>query len=172
VLSTPTRATRKFQGSWLDSHKMFTQMRPCLLRAASTLHQLRRASRLLVTRPHRLYVSLTVHRECSSPGYSGSTSTTPCITTTRLRLHALYVNIAVRRDYSSPATRALRQPHCAPRLLVTWPHRLYVNLAVCRGYSSLDRSGSTSTTLYAAATSSSGRTTNSTTHLDWFQLEN
>jgi hypothetical protein len=59
-----------------------------------------------------------------------------------------------------------------PRLLVTRPHGLCVNLAVRRGYSSLGRSGSTSTTPYAAMTSFSGRTTTSTTHLDWFQLEN
>jgi hypothetical protein len=40
--------------------------------------------RLLVTRLHRLYVSLAVRREYSSPGHSGSTSTSPCIPTTRL----------------------------------------------------------------------------------------
>jgi hypothetical protein len=52
------------------------------------------------------------------------------------------------------------------RLLVTRPHRLYVSLAVRREYSSPDHSGSTSPMPYAAATSSSGRTTTSTTHLD------
>jgi hypothetical protein len=35
-----------------------------------------RALRLLFTRPHRLYVDLTVRREYSSPGRSGTTSTT------------------------------------------------------------------------------------------------
>jgi hypothetical protein len=79
--------------------------------------------------------------------------------------------------------RALRQPRRALRLLVSdctcststlpcaattrlQPHRLYVSLTVCREYSSLGRSGSTSTTPYAAATSSSGCTTTSTTHLN------
>jgi hypothetical protein len=80
--------------------------------------------------------------------------------------HGLYVNFAVRHDYSSLAARALPQ-HCrAPRLLVTRPHRLYVNLAMRREYSSPGHSGSTSTTPYTAATSSSGRTTTSTTYLD------
>jgi hypothetical protein len=69
-------------------------------------------------------------------------------------------------DYSSPVARALRQPRRAPRVLVSRPQRLYVNLAVRREYSSIGRSGSTSTTPYATATSSSGRTTTSTTYLD------
>jgi hypothetical protein len=73
---------------------------------------------------------------------------------------------------STPTSTTRVQLHSAPRLLVTRPHGLYVNLAVRRGYSSLGRSGSTSTTPYAATTSFSGRTTTSTTHLDWFQLEN
>jgi hypothetical protein len=47
------------------------------LPATGALHQLRRASRLLVTRPHRLYVNLAVRHEYSSPGRSDSTSTTP-----------------------------------------------------------------------------------------------
>jgi hypothetical protein len=80
--------------------------------------------------------------------------------------HGLYVNFAVRRDYSSPAACALPQQCRAPRLLVIRPHGLYVNLAVHREYSFPGRSGSTSTTPYAAATSSSGRTTTSTTYLD------
>jgi hypothetical protein len=123
---------QSIQYNYTDMHQRST----CCL-VTSALHQLRRAPRLLVTRPHRLYVSLAVRREYSSPGHIGSTSTSPCDATTRLRLHALHVNLAVRREYSS-----------------------------------LGCSSSTSTTPYAAATSSSGRTTTSTTHLDWFQLEN
>jgi hypothetical protein len=96
----------------------------------------------------RLYVSLAVRREYSSPGHSSSTSTSPCIATTR-----------------HPAARALCRPRRAPRLLVPG-RRLYVNLAVRREYSSLGRSGYTSTTPHAAATSSSGRMTTSTTYLD------
>jgi hypothetical protein len=64
------------------------------------------------------------------------------------------------------ATPALLRSRCALRLLLTRPHGLCVNLAVRRGYSSLGRSGSTSTTPYAATTSSSGCTTTSTTYLD------
>jgi hypothetical protein len=59
-------------------------------------------------------------------------------------------NYVVRCDYSPPAARALRRPRRALRLLVIWPHGLYINLAVRREYSSLGRSGSTSTTPYAA----------------------
>jgi hypothetical protein len=99
---------------------------------------------------------------CCTPKTYAS-RTTSCAATTRLRPHALYVDLAVRRDYSSPAARALRRPRRALRLLIIWPHGLYVNLAVRREYSSLDRSGSTSTTPYAAMTSFSGRTTTSTT---------
>jgi hypothetical protein len=50
--------------------------------ASLALHQLRRTSQLLVTRPHRLYVSLAVRRGYSSLGRSGSTSTTPYTATT------------------------------------------------------------------------------------------
>jgi hypothetical protein len=66
-------------------------------------------------------------------------------------------------DYVNYIVPALHQLHRALRLLVTRPHGLYVNLAVRRGYSSLGRSGSTSTTPYAATMSFSGRTTTSTT---------
>jgi hypothetical protein len=44
--------------------------------AAQALPQHCRAPRLLVTRPHRLYVNLAVRREYSSPSRSSSTSTT------------------------------------------------------------------------------------------------
>jgi hypothetical protein len=49
----------------------------------------------------------------------GSTSTSPCAATTRLRPHALYVDLPVRRDYPSPAARDLRRPRRAPQLLVS-----------------------------------------------------
>jgi hypothetical protein len=45
---------------------------------------------------------------------TGSTSTSPCAATTRLRLHVLYLNLAVRCDYSAPAAQALRQPRRVP----------------------------------------------------------
>jgi hypothetical protein len=50
--------------------------------AARVLPQHCRAPRLLVTRPHRLYVNLAVRREYSSSCRSGSTSTTPYAATT------------------------------------------------------------------------------------------
>jgi hypothetical protein len=89
------------------------------LAAALTLLYLRRAPRLLVIRPHALYINLAVRRDYSSPaartlrrpcraprllisGRARSTSSSPCVATTLLRLHALYVNLVVHRDYSSP----------------------------------------------------------------------
>jgi hypothetical protein len=58
-----------------------TSASPCAastrLPAIAALHQLRRASRLLVTRPHGLYVNLAVRHGYSSLGRSDSTSTTP-----------------------------------------------------------------------------------------------
>jgi hypothetical protein len=42
------------------------------------------APRLLVTRPHGLYVNLAARRGNSSPGRTGSTSTLPCTAGTRL----------------------------------------------------------------------------------------
>jgi hypothetical protein len=82
-------------------------------------------------RPHVLYLSLAVRLDYSSPAARAlrrpcraprllvsdrtrSTSTSPCVATTRLWPHALYVDLAVRRDYSSPAARALRRPRRAP----------------------------------------------------------
>jgi hypothetical protein len=101
---------------------------------------------------------LDAHRRCTRAwlhrsGRTGSTSTSPCAATTRLRPHALYVDLAVRREYSSPSARALRRPRRAPRILVSGctrsmstspcaattrlrPHALYVDLAVHRDYSS------------------------------------
>jgi hypothetical protein len=84
--------------------------------AARVLPQHCRAPRLLVSWPHRLYVSLAVRREYSSPGHNGSTSTSPCIPTTR-----------------HPAAQALRQPCRAPRVLVSRPQQLYIDYVVrCR----------------------------------------
>jgi hypothetical protein len=79
------------------------------------LHQLHRALRLLATRLHGLYVNLIVRRGYSSPGHSGSTSTSPCIATTR-----------------HPAAQALHQPPRAPRVLISRPQRLYIDYAVRR----------------------------------------
>jgi hypothetical protein len=94
-----------------------------------------------------------MRRDYSSLGCSGSTSTSPCAATTRLRPHALYVDLAMRRDYSSPAARALHRLRQAPRLLVSGrtrstststctattrlrPHALHLNLTMRCHYSS------------------------------------
>jgi hypothetical protein len=51
---------------------------------ALALLQLRHAPRLLVTRPHGLYLNLAMRRDYSSPGCIGSTPTTSCTVTTHL----------------------------------------------------------------------------------------
>jgi hypothetical protein len=68
--------------------------------SAQALHQPRRAPRLLVS------------------GRTRSTSTSPCVATTRLRLHALYVNLVVHREYSSPLSRLQRSTSPTPRVRV------------------------------------------------------
>jgi hypothetical protein len=124
---------------------------PCMQAIIKSLQDLCSMNKLcvhgkgyIVSQLHRLHTTASC-ASYSSPGGTGSTSTLSCAATTR-----------------HPAARALRQPCHAPRLLVTRVHGLYVNLIVRREYSSPDRSGSTSTTPYATATSSSGRTTTST----------
>jgi hypothetical protein len=100
-----------------------------------------RCTRVLL-RPHQAATTRKMYTSTitSTLGNVNSSSTTPC---------------------AAPRHRLVAAPtHC--RLLVARPHGLYVNLVVRREYSSLGRSGSTSTTPYAAATSSSGRTTTST----------
>jgi hypothetical protein len=52
--------------------------------AARALPQPCRAPRLLITRPHGLYVNLAMRRDYSSPGCMGSTSTSSCVVSTRL----------------------------------------------------------------------------------------
>jgi hypothetical protein len=56
--------------------------------------QLHSAPRLLVIRPHELYINLAVRRDCSSPGRTGSMSTSLCAASTRLpaatALHRLH----------------------------------------------------------------------------------
>jgi hypothetical protein len=52
--------------------------------AAQALRQPRRAPRVLVSRPQRLYISFAVHRDYSSPDCTGSTSTLLCAAGTRL----------------------------------------------------------------------------------------
>jgi hypothetical protein len=70
--------------------------------AAAALPQLCRALRLLVTRPHGLYLNLALRHDYSSLGRTCSMPTLPCAATTH-----------------HPATRALGQPRRAPRILVS-----------------------------------------------------
>jgi hypothetical protein len=68
--------------------------------ATRTLHQPRRAPRLLVS------------------GRTRSTSTSPCAATTRLRPHAHYVDLAVHREYSSSLSRLQRSTLTSSRVWV------------------------------------------------------
>jgi hypothetical protein len=97
----------------------------------------------------------------SSRGCTGSTSTTVRCCSIVSWPHQLIV------DYFIDLSRLVSTNKLVENgFHVIRPHGLYVNLAVCHEYSSPGYSGSTSTTPYATATSSSGRTTTSTTHLD------
>jgi hypothetical protein len=91
----------------------------------------------IYSRPHALYVNLAVCRDYSSPAARAlrqprraprllvscrtrSTSTSPCVATTRLRPHVLYVNLVVHREYSSPLSRLQRSTSPTPRVRVPW----------------------------------------------------
>jgi hypothetical protein len=85
-----------------------------------------RCTRLHQLWPHRLYVSLAVRREYSSPGHSGSTSTSPCAVATCLRPQRL--------DFSSVGRTGSRRAsgHCVSRrdYSSSGLHRLYCAYAV------------------------------------------
>jgi hypothetical protein len=89
----------------LCAHKSYTTKS-----SSSTLVVHKEITRRQTTSPKNFKIFCFVHaaRFCT-----GSTSTSPCAATTRLRPHALYVDLAMRRDYSSPAARALRRPRRA-----------------------------------------------------------
>jgi hypothetical protein len=88
-----------------------TRVRLHRLPVAQALRQPCRAPRLLVTRPHGLYVNLAVRRDYSSPGRTGSTSTLPCAASTRLSAAA-----ALHRLCRTPPRRRLMGVRL-PRLL-------------------------------------------------------
>jgi hypothetical protein len=71
------RTLKKLPGSSLSAHGRCTCTTTTRFIATSALLRSHCAPRLLVTQPHGLYVNLVVCREYSSPGHSGSTSTTP-----------------------------------------------------------------------------------------------
>jgi hypothetical protein len=81
--------------------------------AAQALPQPCHALRLLVTRPHGLYVNLAMHRDFSSPGCMGSTSTSSCVASTRLPT----VAVLHRLRRTSPRHRLLGVR--LPRLLTS-----------------------------------------------------
>jgi hypothetical protein len=90
------------------------------------------APRLLVTRPHRLYINHVVRRDHSSPGRTKSTSTTSCAATTRrpvapalLRLRRAFERAILMLDFSSVGrTISRRAPnHSVSRLDYFVHHR-------------------------------------------------
>jgi hypothetical protein len=115
------------------------------------LHLVQARRRLL--RLQRASGCLDTSRSSSSGSSRGSSSTT--LTTPRIRLLRHVARLVTRLvvDYSVCCDFVLR------------PHWLYFSHAVRRDYLSRGNTGSTSSTLRTAATSSSGRIA-STTHLD------
>jgi hypothetical protein len=73
-----------------------------------------RCTRLHQLLPHRLYFSLAVRREYSSPGHSGFTSTLPCAASTRLSAAA-----ALHRLRRTPPRRRLPGVRLPRRLTST-----------------------------------------------------
>jgi hypothetical protein len=110
--------------------------------------------------PRQFKSSLGAHRTCTK---SSATPTSGCINTSGTIPNCLSTTASTLHLACCPVALALLQLRRALQLLVTGPHSLYVNLVVRREYSSPGHSGSTSTTSYAAVTSSSGCTTTSTT---------
>jgi hypothetical protein len=88
------------------------------------------SSKVFTPCTQHVYMSTTT----STFACSGSASTTPCATTTRLRPHALYVSLAVRREYSSPSHSG--STSTSPCAVTTRPrlHAHYVDLTVRHGY--------------------------------------
>jgi hypothetical protein len=89
-----------------------------------------------------------------------------CWMHTRERTRKLQEYCLVHTAAYASTTSTTRVQRLLPQRHRVWLHWLYINLAVRCNYSSPGRTGSTSTTPYAAVTSSSGCTTTSTTHLD------
>jgi hypothetical protein len=79
-----TKATNKAPRFSLAIHGNMYASTTTLPPAAAALPQLCCAPRLLITRPHGLCLNLVMHRDYSSPGCTGSTSTSPCAASTRL----------------------------------------------------------------------------------------
>jgi hypothetical protein len=97
----------------LDAHRRRTRASTTRHPAAQALRQPRRAPRVLVSWPQRLYISSAVHRDYSSPGCTGSTSTSLCAMSTHLPAAA-----ALRRLRRMPPRRRLLGVRL-PRLVST-----------------------------------------------------
>jgi hypothetical protein len=106
--------------------------------SAAPLLQLRRASWLPISWLHRLYTSHAMHREYSSPGCTGSTSTVPSASRLLVtRLQRLYINYAARPGASARRTARHAARRAARRRL----------FRLCRASGCLGTScGSSSTT--------------------------
>jgi hypothetical protein len=105
-----TRCTRDLAHRHLAAS---TRVRLHRLPVAQALPPHRRAPRLLVIRPHGFYLSTAVRRDYSSPGRTGSTSTSPCAASTRFPAAA-----ALHRLRRTPPRRRLLGVRL-PRLLTS-----------------------------------------------------
>jgi hypothetical protein len=123
--------------------------------AAAALPHLCRVPRLLITRPHGLYLDLAVRCDYSSSGCTGSTapmawirtrrlaaqllvgstSATPCAATTRLPVASAIHHLRCAPRLLITRSHMLRQPRRAPRVLVSRPQRLYLNCVARLGAS-------------------------------------
>jgi hypothetical protein len=109
-LAAHARCTRDLVHQHLSAS---TRVRLHCLPVAQALPQHRRAPQLVVIRPHEFYLNTVVRRDYSSPGRTGSTSTSPCAASTRLPAAA-----ALHRLRHTPPRRRLLGVRL-PRLVST-----------------------------------------------------
>jgi hypothetical protein len=116
LLDTQERLPASFKTSAWPTPEMYASMATLPL-AAPALYQLRRASRLLISRPHGLYINYAVRRDYLSPGCTGSTSTLSCAVSpldfslvSRTGSCRASGHCVSRRDYSSSGLHRL---YCA-----------------------------------------------------------
>jgi hypothetical protein len=107
---------------------------------ARALLQPRRASRLLVTRSHGLYINLVVRRDYSSPGRTSSTSTSPCAASTCLLAAVGLPQLrrttgCIGSHTARPGSSARRTARCAARRRLLLPRRASRCLDTSRGSS-------------------------------------
>jgi hypothetical protein len=107
LLDTHERLPASFKTSARPTPEMYASTTTLPL-AAPALHQLHRASRLLISRSHGLYINYAVGRDYESPGCTGSTSTLSCAVSPldfssvgRTGSRRASGHCVSRRDYSS-----------------------------------------------------------------------